>query len=464
MFDSLCLRLGISPYSRYINKLKTILPKRIKSTVQNFNSTIIFIKKQLRKFAIEQGEKPSCNLIIPISSFSLLSLLKGNSLSRTPIYPSIYWQDKEQSQSFACLGKIEETNKIPNAIGEACYFGGLAFQQHARQWDNFPAIRFIRPALEFKQEKQQLTLTCHFNGKHPIENSLALINQLATPEPLTMTHNKVLSRKDLPDQTQWAKLVELAIEYKALLPKVVLSRETELQCKQDVNPLDLLYLWQEANQNSFHYSFQFSQQQTFISCSPERLFCRNKNKLKTEALAGTVNRGRNEREDKLLQQSLLNDKKIDRENYLVQEFIIANLKSLKAQVSSENPYVMQLQNVQHLCVPINAQLNSNISDATLLHKLHPTPAVGGTPKLPALQFINDNEPYLRGWYAGAVGYISQNKSDFSVAIRSALITGNKIKLFAGAGIVTGSIAEQEWQELDNKIHTILNIITPQEVI
>lgn len=427
--------------------------------MQNFNSMITFIKKQLRQFTLEQGEKPSDNLIIPLNSFNLLSLLKGNSLSPSPIYPAIYWQDKEQLLCFTCLGKIEETDKIPNAIDEACYFGGLAFQQHARQWDDFPAIRFIRPALEFKQEKQQLTLTCHFNGEHPVESSIALISQLATPEPLATVDNKVMSRKDLPGKQQWAELVELAIEYKALLPKVVLSRETELQCREDVNPLDLLYLWQNANQNSFHYSFQFSQQQTFISCSPERLFSREKNRLKTEALAGTVNRGRNEREDKLLQQSLLSDKKIDRENYLVQEFIIANLKSLKAEVSSEDPYVMQLQNVQHLCVPINALLHSNISDASLLHKLHPTPAVGGTPKLPALQFINDNEPYLRGWYAGAVGYISQNKSDFSVAIRSALISGNKIKLFAGAGIVTGSIAEQEWQELDNKISTILTILS-----
>jgi len=440
------------------------LPKRIKSTVHNFNSIITFIKKQLRQFALEEGKKPSHNLIIPLNSFNLLSLLKGNSLSHDPIFPAIYWQDKEQSQSFTCLGEIEKTDKIPNATGEACYFGGLAFQQHARQWDDFPAIHFIRPALEFKQEKQQLILTCHFNGEHPIEKSVALINKLAAPEPLTAMTNKIISRKDIPDKPQWAELVELAIEYKALLPKVVLSRETELLCKEDVNPLDLLYLWQNANQNSFHYSFQFSQQQTFISCSPERLFSREKNRLKTEALAGTVNRGRNEREDKLLQQNLLSDKKIDRENYLVQEFIVANLKRLKAEVSSEEPYVMQLQNVQHLCVPINALLNSNISDASLLHKLHPTPAVGGTPKLPALQFINDNEPYLRGWYAGAVGYISQNKSDFSVAIRSALISGNKIKLFAGAGIVTGSIAEQEWQELDNKIHTILEIITQQEIV
>ncbi|HIP76528.1 MAG TPA: isochorismate synthase, partial [Psychromonas hadalis] len=211
--------------------------------------------------------------------------------------------------------------------------------------------------------------------------------------------------------------------------------------------------------NSFLFSFQFAKGSAFIGCSPERLFSRENNKLETEALAGTVNRGRNDREDDILLQSLLSDRKIDRENHLVQEFIIANLKKLKAEVVCDTPRVMQLHNVQHLCVPISATLCDETSDDQILDYLHPTPAVGGTPKEPALQFIHENEPYLRGWYAGAVGYICKEKSDFSVAIRSALIADKQIKLFAGAGIVTGSIAEQEWQELDNKISTVLNVIT-----
>lgn len=421
---------------------------------------INFISEQLQQFAEKQGDKPNINLVIPLATtFNLLAFLKGQSLARTPIYPAIYWQDKEQRQTIACLGQIDACNKIPQPLEQACYFGGLAFQQQGAQWPDFPAIHFIRPALEFKQSKQQFTLTCHFNGQHSIKETLALVQRLQQPQALSAFNNKVIARRDSPSRQQWADLVELAIEYKALIPKVVLSRETELLCENRVNHLDLLEKWQHATPNSFHFSLQFSEKHAYISCSPERLFSREKRNLKTEALAGTINRGRNASEDELLLQSLLTDKKIDRENYLVQEFIVSNLKRLKAQVSCEDAHVMQLQNVQHLCVPINASLNSDTTDAKLLFSLHPTPAVGGCPKQPALQFINDNEPYLRGWYAGAVGYLSHEKSDFSVAIRSALIADNKIKLFAGAGIVTGSIAAQEWQELDNKIETILKIIS-----
>ncbi|WP_372880842.1 isochorismate synthase MenF [Psychromonas sp.] len=425
----------------------------------NFKLMINFIREELQAFAGQQGAKPTFNLVIPLAHFDLMSLLKGQSSNPVAVYPCIYWQDKAHLQTIACFGAIDECLHIPQPTPQACYFGGLAFQQQGPQWEDFPAIRFIRPALEFKSEGQQLTLTCHFNGSNSIEDSLLLLNRLQLCPPKKSAKNHILSRQDTPNQAQWAELVELAIEYKALIPKVVLSRQTELILEEKVNPWTLIEQWQAANLNSFHFVFQFSKKYAFIGCSPERLFSRDKNTLQTEALAGTVNRGRDQREDLMLQQSLLSDKKIDRENYLVQEFIVSNLKRLKAEVVCADPHVMQLQHVQHLCVAINAELTTQTSDADLLYKLHPTPAVGGTPKLPALQFIHDKEPYNRGWYAGTVGYLRTDKSDFSVAIRSALLSDNSIKLFAGAGIVTGSIADQEWQELENKIHTILDILS-----
>jgi len=396
---------------------------------------------KLQSYGIEHGQFPTQNLTVSIAPFPLLPLLKGQSTQSevTPqqdaqLLPHIYWQNKEQNKTLASFGAIETLNNIPTASDDALYLGGLAFQQQGEQWPDFPETLFIRPLIVFQtlnqQPHQEATnqVVFHFNGSNSIERTIKAINTLQTPQALAELTKQHFKREDSPTKTQWANLLEMAIEYKALLPKVVLSRETKLSFNETLNT------------------------------SPERLFSRHQRNVVTEALAGTVNRGRDQREDNLLLQSLLNDKKIDRENYLVQESIIANLKQLKAQVHCDPAYVMQLQHVQHLCVPIQAELTQETEDRDLLYKLHPTPAVGGTPKLPALQFINDNEPYARGWYAGAVGYISKDESDFSVAIRSALISKNSIKLFAGAGIVTGSIAEQEWQELDNKIQTILRIL------
>jgi len=432
---------------------------------QQFQELKTELLSQLQAFSLQHGPFPTQNLIVNFTSpLPFLSLLKGQTATpHSPLLPHLYWSNKEKSTTYATLGAIETVQTIPKASDDAFYIGGLAFQQQGAQWQDFPDTLFIRPLMVFaKTHPSSFKVTFHFNGQHALQNSIDAVQQLAPPQALRALPPQTFLRSDFPNQAEWAELVDKAIEYKALLPKVVLSRETQLQTEQAINTWDLMELWRTLNPDSFHYVLQFSAQQQFISCSPERLFSRQQRSLLTEALAGTVNRGKDHREDALLAQSLLNDKKIDRENYLVQESIVANLKQLKAEVTCEPARVTQLHHVQHLCVPIHAKLSEITEDRDLLYKLHPTPAVGGSPKLPALQFINDNEPYTRGWYAGAVGYISEQESDFSVAIRSALISQTHLKLFAGAGIVTGSIAEQEWQELDNKIHTLLSILGVQK--
>ena len=77
-------------------------------------------------------------------------------------------------------------------------------------------------------------------------------------------------------------------------------------------------------------------------------------------------------------------------------------------------------------------------------------AVAGIPRERARAFIQQREPFAREWYAGSAGYLSLQQSEFCVSLRSAKISGNVVRLYAGAGIVRGSDPEQEWQEIDNK--------------
>lgn len=84
--------------------------------------------------------------------------------------------------------------------------------------------------------------------------------------------------------------------------------------------------------------------------------------------------------------------------------------------------------------------------------------MGGAPREAALAFIRENEPYERGWYAGACGMLSRETSEFAVAIRSARIQPGSVTLFAGAGIVAGSEPVAEWAELDNKIANVLSLL------
>lgn len=125
------------------------------------------------------------------------------------------------------------------------------------------------------------------------------------------------------------------------------------------------------------------------------------------------------------------------------------------------PEVIRLRKVQHLRRRIHARLNL-ASDTDCLQRLQPTAAVAGLPRNIARQFIAENEPFSRGWYAGSAGYLSLKQTEFSVTLRSAWVEDSQIHLYAGAGIVAGSDPQQEWQEINNKSAGLRTLLTNQQ--
>ncbi|MFB2857244.1 isochorismate synthase, partial [Aeromonas allosaccharophila] len=262
---------------------------------------------------------------------------------------------------------------------------------------------------------------------------------------------------------QWQTLVErvTAPDFQAHTPKVVLSRESVLTSPNhdaDINPWAMLDQWARHAQDCFHFGFQFSPEQAFIACSPERLYRREGSHLFTEALAGTIRRSGDEEVDAQLAAELLADSKNRLENRLVHADILSRLAPLAHDATLTEPRILKLRLLQHLKCDIEAELKPRVCDWQLLDALHPTPAVGGAPREAALAFIREFEPYDRGWYAGACGMLSRETSEFSVAIRSARIQPGSVTLFAGAGIVAGSEPVAEWAELDNKIANVLSLL------
>ena len=95
----------------------------------------------------------------------------------------------------------------------------------------------------------------------------------------------------------------------------------------------------------------------------------------------------------------------------------------------------------------------------LIKLLHPTPALGGSPRRLALAAIREAEPVPRGWYGAPVGWIDVNLDGaFVVAIRSAVAQDKRAWLYAGAGIVADSEAEKEWEETGLKFRPMLEAL------
>lgn len=393
-------------------------------------------------------------------------------LKKQPCKEKFYWCSREHNIEISALGICQQINRVdsPDRIKKACYIGGMCFDENQTQWPEYSKSRFILPRIELRTTHDkgnfEQKLICHLNCRDndvadEVNNCIKLLDDLVdTCEPLLeRQNNRQLSTKHIPNEQEWDVLVNKALSsFNKDFQKVVLSRETTLSFADPIDHWTLLQHWQRVTPNCYQFAFQFSEHEAFIGCSPERLYLRQNQHIISEAVAGTVLRGNSEQADFALAESLFIDPKLRLENDLVQQFLEPILSSLCNDITVDKMTILKLKHIQHLKKSIHGELHHNVNDAMLINELHPTPAVGGYPKQHALEFIHKNEQYQRGWYSGLVGVLNDDKSELCVAIRSALITNNKMKIFSGAGIVNGSVADLEWQELNNKINTLLNLL------
>ena len=122
--------------------------------------------------------------------------------------------------------------------------------------------------------------------------------------------------------------------------------------------------------------------------------------------------------------------------------------------------LLKNRHIQHLYTPINATLSPEVSLFQLIEKLHPTPALGGEPKEAAVAAIREIETFERGWYGSPVGWMDgQENGEFIVAIRSGLFTDRSAVLYAGCGIVEGSVLQSELEETDTKLSPMLQALS-----
>ncbi len=238
--------------------------------------------------------------------------------------------------------------------------------------------------------------------------------------------------------------------------KIVLARARDLRATARFHPLRALNALRGRFPDCYAFSAGNGAGASFIGASPERLVAVADGRLRTEALAGSAPRGRTAAEDAALARQLLNSAKDVREQGLVLDSILRRLANVGVTAAAPGrPRVRQLPNVQHLCTPVEAVLAPGADLLRIVGELHPTPAVGGTPREPAVAHLRELEPFDRGLYAGALGWVNhRGDGEFLVGIRSALMRGDTARLYAGAGIVEGSDPAAELAETELKMRAL----------
>lgn len=198
----------------------------------------------------------------------------------------------------------------------------------------------------------------------------------------------------------------------------------------------------------------------FFGATPEMLFRREGDSLLVPAIAGTRAFPPGAHTPSLSAELLANQKERN-EHALVVEGIKEKLSALglKPQAPAE-PVVMKLRSLIHLYTPVTAE--GRVSAEKLL-SLHPTAAVGGAPQQAAKDFLRENEPLERGLFASPLLFRFANKEVCLVAIRSGLLEGNRLHLFAGAGYVQGSDPEAEWAETGKKMDSLKLLLEEERI-
>lgn len=242
--------------------------------------------------------------------------------------------------------------------------------------------------------------------------------------------------------------------------KIVLARGIELKADRAWQPLDTLNRLRERFAGCFTFSFGGGGARSFIGATPERLLRIRDGHLLTEAIAGSAQRGKTAGEDAQHARALLESKKDLHEHICVRDSILRRLARVGVEGRAEpSPQLLLLANVQHLRTRIEAEVGESVHLLDILPEMHPTPAVGGSPREKAVPCIAGLEQIERGLYAGVVGWFNHlNEGEMVVGIRSALIEGTLARLYAGAGIVEGSDPEKEMRETEMKLRALLDVL------
>ena len=335
------------------------------------------------------------------------------------------------------------------------WYGGFGFDERNQDedWEEFGAYRFVIPRFELAAQGDKMIFCCNLVGRENTKSILKQLEKIVVPDhrfPVKASANELLRRSDQPDKGPWTEGVD-QILYDRSVQKVVLARRTSLNFKQNLEPWAMLSQLKSVTPNSYHFAFQFKKS-VFLGASPERLYRRNQQVVESEAIAGTVPRTADPG-------TLKNSRKDKHEHALVVEAINASFKEICSSFECDkNPSILTLPNGHHLITKFKGHLKDSVHDEDILKLLHPTPALGGTPREPAMDLIRKLEGFSRGWYGAPVGYVGLDWAEFVVGIRSGLARGKRLSVFAGAGIVEGSKADQEWDEVENKISNFIKII------
>jgi len=245
--------------------------------------------------------------------------------------------------------------------------------------------------------------------------------------------------------------------------QVVLSQR--LQTETKARSFDIYRTLRVVNPSPFLFYLKAGPL-CLVGSSPEIMARVESGVLTIRPLAGTRRRGRDEEEDNRLAAELLADPKERAEHIMLVDLgrnDVGRVALYGTVQLSDVLTVERYSHVMHLCSTVTGRLQPGKTAFDALRSCLPAGTLSGAPKVRAMEIIDELEPYRRGPYGGAVGYVDfSGNMDTCIALRTLVLKGQTAYLQAGAGIVADSVPELEWEETMNKARGLLRALEMAE--
>ncbi|MFA5145292.1 MAG: anthranilate synthase component I [Candidatus Omnitrophota bacterium] len=243
--------------------------------------------------------------------------------------------------------------------------------------------------------------------------------------------------------------------------QVVLSQRFKLKIKRDA--FGIYRSLRSLNPSPYMYFLKLKDA-VLIGSSPEMLVRCEDGLVRMRPIAGTRPRGKTEEEDKKLEKELLNDKKEKAEHLMLVDLgrnDLGRVCRTGTVTVDEFMGIERYSHVMHLVSEVRGQLDAKKQDIyDVLKAAFPAGTVSGSPKIRAMEIIDELENLKRGPYAGCVGYFSfSHNMDTCITIRTIIVKGDSAYIQAGAGIVADSVPEKEYLESVNKARALIEAIS-----
>ena len=242
--------------------------------------------------------------------------------------------------------------------------------------------------------------------------------------------------------------------------QVNLAKRFEVDARGD--PWHAYKLLREQNAAPFSAFFS-APELTLLSSSPERLLKVHNRRVETKPIKGTRRRDLTDPiRDKALANELEQSIKDRAENLMIVDLLRNDLGKVCKLGSIRVPKPFALESfatVHHLVTTITGSLAEKQDAIGLLRACFPGGSITGAPKLRAMEIIEELEPDRRGPYCGSIAYIGfDGNMDSNILIRTLVYNNNKLRFWAGGGIVTDSKVNDEYQEIHDKAAALLALI------